>query len=212
MAAWALFLDLLRSGLFAATHVFGGNLGLGIIAFSVAVRLCLTPWTLRAARRSIDIRSRLKAVEPRIQRIRTAYARDPKRMQAELARAYHDAGVNPFRDSGIGMIAVQVPIGLGLYSVIRSIASAGHTFLWVSSLARPDFWLSAAVGILTMSAGLSAPDTANGAAQALLPMIFGLVSFLVVFNLSAGLALYWGATSGVGIMQNVILRRSQAAA
>jgi membrane protein insertase Oxa1/YidC/SpoIIIJ len=40
--------------------------------------------------------------------------------------------------------------------------------------------------------------------------VMGIVSFLVVLHLSAGVALYWASGSGVGLLQNALVRRSIA--
>lgn len=200
---WSLLLEVVRAGLFGLTQLLGGNLGMGIIALSVSVRLCLLPWTVRAARRGLRMRERLKAIEPELQRLRRKHAHDPARLRSALFEQHRRAGVKPF--SGLGVTAVQLPIGLALFSVIRGSLPGGR-FLWVADLARPDVALSVVVGGVAVLAGLTAPSQSS-AIPAAVACVSGVVSFLVVSHLSSGLALYWASSSGIGLLQNLLVRR-----
>jgi YidC/Oxa1 family membrane protein insertase len=206
MLAWSMVLDVLRGLLFALSHVFGGSLGLGIIGLSVLVRLVLLPWSLRAARRGHAMRLTLKSIEPRILELKRRHAKNPAKLRAAVLAEYQKAGVNPMRDSGLAITAVQIPIGFALYTVIRSsVTSAG--FLWIANLARPDVLISLIATALSVVMGLTMAT--NGApGSSAMPWIIGLATFFFVFNVSAGLALYWAATSAVGTLQNVLLKRS----
>lgn len=128
----------------------------------------------------MKMRESLKALEPRIVELRKRHANNPVKLRESMIREYQKAGVNPVRDSGFGLMAVQLPLGMAVYTVIRTGVGSGNPFLWIANLARPD------VGM-------------------------GVTSFLVVFHLSSGVALYWASTTSVSVLQNALLRRSLAA-
>jgi YidC/Oxa1 family membrane protein insertase len=212
MILWSMLLDAVRGALFSLSHVLGGNLGFGIIGLSVIVRLALLPWGLKAARRSVAMRESLKALEPRIRELKDRYAAEPAKLRDAVMAEYQRAGVNPVAGSGLGLMAVQLPLGWALYTVIRTGLGSGNPFLWITNLARPDVALSLIVGSLSVALGMTMPSTSGPVTPMVMATIMGVASFLVVFHLSAGVALYWASSTGVGIFQNALLRRSLAAA
>lgn len=213
MVIWSILLDAVRGALFALSHVFGGSLGMGIISLSVIIRLALLPWGVRAARRSMAMRASLKALEPRLRELRARYAGDPVKLRGAMISEYQKAGVNPVRDSGFALMALQIPLGWAVYTVVRTGIGAGEAFLWIADLARPDIAISLVTGVLSVVMGLTMTTTTAGpVSPTAMALVIGAASFLVVFHLSAGIALYWASTSGVGILQNVLVRRSAAAA
>lgn len=211
MVLWSLLLDGIRGALFALTHIFGGSLGLGIIGLSVLVRLALLPWSLKAARRSTAFRESLKALEPRIREVRERYAKDPVKLREAILAEYQRAGINPISGSGLGLMAIQLPLGMALYTVIRTgVAESG--FLWIANLARPDVVLSALTAGLSLLLGLTVASGQGSVSPTAMAIIMATVTFIVVFNLSAGVALYWASTTSVGILQNALLRRTSSTA
>jgi YidC/Oxa1 family membrane protein insertase len=212
MFIWSILLDAVRGALFALSHVFGGSLGMGIIGLSVILRLALLPWGVKAARRSLAMRESLKALEPRLREIRTRYAGDPVKLRDQMVAEYRKAGVNPLRDSGFVLLLLQVPLGWAVYTVVRTGVGAGEAFLWIADLARPDIAISLVTGVLSVIMGLTMTATGGPVSPTAMSLVFGAASFLVVFHLSAGIALYWASTSSVAILQNVLVRRSAAAA
>lgn len=211
MVLWSLLLDGIRGALFALTHIFGGSLGLGIIGLSVLVRLALLPWSLKAARRSTAFRESLKALEPRIREVRERYAKDPVKLREAILAEYQRAGINPISGFGLGLMAIQLPLGMALYTVIRTgVAESG--FLWIANLARPDVVLSALTAGLSLLLGLTVASGQGSVSPTAMAIIMATVTFIVVFNLSAGVALYWASTTSVGILQNALLRRTSSTA
>ena len=119
---------------------------------------------------------------------------------------YRHSGVNPLGALPLGLLAVQIPIGWAVYSVIRNGIAAGGAFLWISSLARPDAVVAVVAGLLATVAGATGHTDVSGSAI-LVASAMGLISAAVVFHMSAGVGLYWASTSCIGIVQNALLRR-----
>jgi YidC/Oxa1 family membrane protein insertase len=85
------------------TPITGGlATAVAIVAFTMAVRLLLAPLSLVAMRGQ----ARIAAVQPRVQELRSRYARRPERLQQELAALY--------AQEGGGMLAGCLPLLLQL--------------------------------------------------------------------------------------------------
>jgi YidC/Oxa1 family membrane protein insertase len=209
---WSSFIGLLRATLFVFSHVCGGNVGFGIIALSVTARLALLPFTLSAARRNAAMRVKMKRIEPRIAELKARHRRDAAACYSAIQAEYRNEGINPVLDSGIHAAIVQAPIGIALYSVVRSGAAGASRFFWIRNIARPDSILAVIAGALALAAGLTTPPQPDVSQSILMPLAMSAVSCLVVLHLSAGVALYWASNTGVGILQNVLLRREMSRA
>ena len=100
--------------------VLGGFAALaGIILFTVAVRLAVTPLTFRALRGQAA-QARLA---PHVQRLRERYGKQPERLQRELTALYQREGTSLF--AGFGPLLVQWPVFSVVYLLFRSPVIAG---------------------------------------------------------------------------------------
>jgi len=198
MFFWSSFLDLIRVVLFSLAHVCGGSLGGGIIMLSLLVRLALLPLTLRLALRAREHQAVLRGLEPQLAALKKRHAEDP----LALARAQRDlhaangVGIMP-KGSLLGTM-VQMPIGAGVYEVIRESTLRAARFLWIGDLSRPDALVA------SVAAGSSSGSSKVAAALA------AATTFLIAWRLSAGVGLYWMASNVVGVVQSLLVRRAVA--
>lgn len=99
----------------------GGMAALGIVLFTVAVRLLLLPLSVRQAR-AVKVRERLA---PKLRALRERHGRDPERMSKELSALYAAEGSSPF--AGIVPSLAQVPFMWLMYRVAtHPTALVGH--------------------------------------------------------------------------------------
>ena len=133
-----------------------------IVVFTMAVRLLLMPLSLRALRGQA-VQARLA---PRLQALRQRYAKQPERLQRELAALYQREGTSMF--AGFAPLLLQWPFLSVMYLLFRSPQVGGTTNTLLSrdlfGVPLGMHWLSGA-----------GPASAQGAA------------FLGVFALLAGL-------------------------
>jgi YidC/Oxa1 family membrane protein insertase len=102
------------------TPVLGGAAAVaGIVVFTAAVRLLVTPLTFRALRGQ----AAQAALAPQVQRLRQRHARQPERLQRELTELYRREGTSPF--AGFAPLLVQWPVFSVLYLLFRSPSVAG---------------------------------------------------------------------------------------
>ena len=102
-----------------------------------------------------------------------------------------------------------MPVLVGLFSAVRNAAKAGGRFLWIPNVAKPDWLLAIVVAALTYAAvALGARDAESNKMLLLIPP---LIAFLALARLAAGVGLYWGVSSLVGLLQAAIIRRESKA-
>jgi YidC/Oxa1 family membrane protein insertase len=104
---------------FALTHLLtpvAGGLAAAaaIILFTAAVRLLISPLSLRALRGQ----AAMARLAPQVQALRKRYGRQPERFQRELTALYKREGTSPF--SGLLPLLVQWPFLSVMYLLFRS--------------------------------------------------------------------------------------------
>src|SRR5258708_516613 len=158
----------------AAYHLVSGLTGIftpvlgalaavaAIVVFTMAVRLLLMPLSLRALRGQA-VQARLA---PQLQALRQRYARQPERLQHELAALYKREGTSMF--AGFAPLLLQWPFLSVMYLLFRSpqVGGTANTLL-----SRDLFGVPLGMHWLSGAGAASAPG----------------VVFLGVFALLAGL-------------------------
>lgn len=91
----------------------GSSLGLAIIALTVVVRLALFPLSKGAILSQIKMRE----IEPEIALLRDKYKDNQQKLATETMSLYRERGIKPF--SSLALLFIQLPILIGLYSVLR---------------------------------------------------------------------------------------------
>ncbi|MCA9340920.1 membrane protein insertase YidC [Candidatus Saccharibacteria bacterium] len=91
----------------------GGDFGVSIIIFTVIVRFLMYPLT-----RSMLHQTRaMRKLQPELVKIKKRAGKNREQVAREQMELYKRNGINPFRP--IGILLIQVPIFIALFSVIR---------------------------------------------------------------------------------------------
>jgi YidC/Oxa1 family membrane protein insertase len=106
------FVNPLINALIILSNVLFSNFGLGIIVFTLLMRLATMPLTLR----QIHSTRAMSMLQPKMQDLQKKY-KDPKRRQEETMKLYRQAGVNPL--GCLLPMLVQMPIWFALYGALR---------------------------------------------------------------------------------------------
>jgi YidC/Oxa1 family membrane protein insertase len=203
---WSLFVGYLQTGLFLLAQVYGGNISLAIITLSLMARLALLPLTLRLARRSQEQQIRLQAIQPELQRLKKLYRNDPEKLSQKTMELHRKHDVQLLDGAGFLGTLVQLPVFAGLFSAIKQGIANGGLFLWITDISQPNILLALIIAALTfVSSALSPNVQQQGRTLSLL--LPAVITLFFVWRLSAGLGLYWAASSLVGMLQAAILRR-----
>lgn len=200
--------DLLASNMSWMAMLFDGNMGWAILVLALTVRLALLPLTLHLSRRMLSNQQKIKALQPEVDAIKARLAAKPADMFAAISALYKANGAHIMdRSSVVGML-VQLPVFGLLYKAISNASSGSGPFLWMKSLASPDAAVTAIVLLLTAISAYYFPSAAGGPAMFMV-VVQVLVTAFVLWKLSAGLGLYWVASSSIGAVQTFVLRHEQ---
>ena len=203
---WNAFVDLVLVAITSLAGAYGGNLALAILSVSFAVRLALLPWMVRLGVRAHQGREKLEVLRPELDRIRAKYGSNPERFQQETLAIYRKHGVTPIPKSALLSALVQFPVFGALYSAIQRGLSSGGVFFWIRDLARPDFLLIFLVAGLAAVPGVLQPNAAINV-KLISSVLSTCITVFILWKLASGLALYWGASAAVGIVQALIVRK-----
>lgn len=187
------------------TQIFGGSLGCAILTLSLAARVAFLPLSIKLARRARRNQEIMRLLQPEIEQLRKQLEKKPERLFEEMRKLYHKHGCNPFDLPALLAGFIQLPIFGILYSSIRSALNSRSAFLWIKNMALPDFFLTLAILSLTGLTAYLMPSASEQMRNTLI-IIQVVITFLIVWKLSAGLALYWISSGMVNLFQTVWLR------
>jgi len=227
---WGWFYFLTKP-LFTMLHwlsVLVGNMGWAIIALTIIIKAILFP----LAYKSYVSMSKMKALQPEMEKIKERAGDDKQRLQKEMMELYKKEKVNPA--SGCLPILLQIPIFFSLYKVLFVTIEMRHApFIgWIEDLSAPDptSWMNLfgllpyeipaflsilSIGVYPILMGITmwlqqklnpAPTDPTQA------MIFAWMPWMFMFLLgqfAAGLVIYWTANNVITFLQQYLIMRSQ---
>jgi YidC/Oxa1 family membrane protein insertase len=230
---WGWFFFLTKP-IFMALHYLNmllGNMGWAIIGLTVIIKALLFP----LAYKSYVSMSKMKALQPEMEKIKEHAGEDRMKMQTEIMALYKREKVNPA--AGCLPILLQIPIFFSLYKVIFVTLELRHApFIgWIRDLSAPDPtsilnlfgllpWAAPgpesllfifSIGVWPVLMGISmwlqmklnpAPTDPTQA------MIFNWMPWIFMFMLgtfASGLVIYWVANNMITFTQQYLIMRSQ---
>ena len=185
-------------------HTLIGNWGWSIVALVVLLKIAFYGLNASAYRSM----AKMKAVNPRLQELRTRYKDKPQLMQQEMMKIYKEEKVNPL--GGCLPILVQMPFFIALYSVLLSTAEMrGAPWIgWITDLSAMDPY--AILPVLMLITSLlqvwfqPAPaDPMQAKMMWLMPLVFSVMFFIF----PSGLVLYWLTNNILSIAQQWFINR-----
>lgn len=184
-----------------------GHPGIGIILFTIIVRIILLPlmhYQTKSMRKTQELQPKLKELQ---EKYASKDSETVRKLQEEQQRLYSDAGVNPL--SGCLPLVVQLPIMMALWQAISRIpALTEGTFLWLE-LGKPDptFILPILAAIFTfISTRLTTMSQSNvqGTMKAMNYVMPVMILFMGI-NLASGLSLYWVISNAFQVIQTLLI-------
>jgi YidC/Oxa1 family membrane protein insertase len=230
---WGWFYFLTKPMFFAIDYFYKlvGNFGVAILIVTLLIKLVLFP----LANKSYVSMSKMKKLQPELQRMKERYGDDRMRMQQAMMDLYKKEKVNPA--SGCLPILVQIPVFFALYKVLFVTIEMRHApfFGWIKDLSAPDptsvfnlfgllpfdpasvpvighFLLIGAwpliMGVtmwVQMKLNPAPPDPVQQKVFAWMPVIF---TFLLA-SFPAGLVIYWAWNNLLSVIQQAYIMHRQ---
>jgi YidC/Oxa1 family membrane protein insertase len=200
--------EILASVMSHLAMLFDGNMGWAILVLALAVRLALLPLTLHVSRRMLSNQQKIKALQPQVDAIKARLADKPADMFAAISALYKENGAHLVDRSSIIGTLVQLPVFGLLYRAISNASLGAGPFLWMKSLATPNAAVTAIVLVLTALSAYYFPSAGAGPATMMI-VVQVLVTAFILWKLSAGVGLYWVASSFVSAVQTCVLRHER---
>lgn len=220
------FLELLHKGI--------PNWGLDIIIMTVILKLIMFPLMKKQSMGSL----KMQEIQPKMEALKSKYANDQQKLQAETTKLYQEAGYNPA--SGCLPILFQFLVVIAMYNLfnnyfdfhgasfipgwIPDLSAGDKIFSWekqiplLSGLTGNTFRLLPIIYFATqLLSGLitnkSQPQQPGQTAATMKFMTYGMpiMFFFVFYNAPSGLLLYWLISNILGIVQQVIINRMMKA-
>ena len=204
----------------AAIQGLVGDWGLAIILLTAAIRLVLTPLTVRSTRAT----AKMQVLQPKMQEIQTRYADDPQKMNEEMKKFYAENKFNPL--GGCLPVLIQMPIFFSLFSVLRDhLPAEAHFYGIFDSLAMSpqqaiaDFGFGGAwaflvflvlFGVLTLIPMLMNQQSSQGAQGGQMKVMGVIMSIMMMWfgwGVPIGVVLYYVTSSAWGVVQQVFITR-----
>lgn len=209
-----------------------GDWGLAIIIITVIFRILVAPIMHKQTKASFQ----MQKVQPLMKEIQTKFADDPVRQNEEMQKLYAETKFNPL--AGCVPMLIQMPIFLAMFQTLREIGSSHpdirYTFYnLVNDLTKTPSdvfgdgflaFLPYLILMLVFAFATFIPmilQTAKGDSQQRNQTLM-MSGFMTLFMLwiswssPAGVLLFWGASSVIGILQsqitNSILKKRDAEA
>jgi len=198
-------------------NLFNISYALCIIIITVIIKLLFWPLTL-ASMRSMK---RMSSLQPQMKAIQEKYKEDPRKMQQKMSEFWKEHKINPA--AGCLPMLIQLPIFIGFYQMLQSaIELRGAPFLWAADLSQPDtVWIIPGLNfpvnplpliygvtliwqarITPMSPGM---DPAQQQMMKYMPVVF----LFILYNMPAGLTLYWTVQNLLTIAQMKLTKSTE---
>ena len=225
---WFYFLTKPIFRLLAWVNGLIGNMGISIIVLTLLVKASLFP----LAYKSYVSMSKMKKLQPEMEKVKERVGDDKKKMQQEMMALYKKEKVNPA--AGCLPIMLQIPIFFSLYKVLFVTIEMRHApFVgWIYDLSAPDptsvlnlfglipYEIPAFLSIFSIGVFPILMGVTMWMQQKLNPaptdptqkMIFAWMPWVFMFMLgrfSSGLVIYWCANNIITFTQQYIIMRSQ---
>ena len=203
---------------------FCGDWGLAIIIVTVIFRIILAPLMHKQAKSNYQ----MQKIQPKIAAIQQKYADDQVRQSQEMQKLYADAKFNPL--AGCVPMLLQMPIFMALFQVLSEMGSrtSGTTYefynLVPSLVMRPSEALAVGFGtfvpyliLMVIFAGatflpmvlmqMGNKDNPQRKQTMIMAAVMSVFMLWISWSSPAGVLLFWGASSLMGIAQQQISMR-----
>jgi YidC/Oxa1 family membrane protein insertase len=225
------FFNGIASVLLAVLNFFHGivkNWGVAIILLTISVRLILFPVNRRSQTSMARYQSKMKRLQPRIDEIKKRYAKDPSAQRQEQAKLMQEEGAFPPLGGCLPMF-LQIPVFIGLFAALRTsfdLRQADFGF-WIHDLAVPDHLLRIGLSLpwlgsieylnvlpilmvvlwIWQQKGMPMPADEQAARMQKMMMWMPVLMGFFLYNYAAGLSLYMITQSGLGIIEQKVIKK-----
>lgn len=188
------------------SDLFGGSYGMGIIVFTMIIRVLLTP----LYQKQVKSQREMQELQPELDAIKEKYPNKDRAslemMQEEQQKLMEDRGINQF--ASLIPLLIQLPVMMALYqSILRTEELRSSHFLWLN-LGEPDPYfilpiLAAALTLGTTYLSMKSSMQDNALSKGLMFLSPAMILFISL-GLPSAIALYWVVSNGVTLVMTLL--------
>lgn len=215
--------DAFKDGIFWIIEFFynlSSDWGMAIILVTIIFRLLISPLMHKQTKSSFQMRK----VTPLMQEIQKKYANDPTRQQEEMQKLYAEAKFNPL--AGCLPMLLQMPIFIALYQVLSEMGNRNlegdYSFYNIvpNLITNPSSAFASGFGtfvpylvLMIIFAGATflpmilmqrGNDNPQKKQTLIMSAVMSVFMLWISWNAPAGVLLFWGASSLIGLGQQQI--------
>ncbi|XSE68298.1 membrane protein insertase YidC [Lactiplantibacillus plantarum] len=190
------------------SNLFGHSYGLGIIVFTLIIRIIILPLMIFQTRNMVA----MQEVQPQMKALQKKYSsRDmetQQKLQAEMKKLYAKHGVHPM--ASMLPLLVQLPILIALYQAIwRTQALKTGSFLWLQLGSKdPYYVLPILAAIFTFASSwlaMKSQPEQNGMTTSM-TYLMPVIILITAINVPSALSLYWVISNAFQVGQTLLLQ------
>jgi len=205
MELWTMWTHLLEVALGSLALHFGVSEAIGIIVFTLIARTALMPLSLTAAYKAQKNKDAVNRLKPALDELRKNYKDQPSELASRTMALYREHGVSFIDKVTLLNVGSQIIFGLGIFQTLKRMAF-NSKFLWIASLAKPDFILTVVVGALMLLGMTLMPGASADTSMLLMLAIPVIISVIAIAALPSALGIYWATSNAFTIVQTLALR------
>ncbi|SJZ97815.1 YidC/Oxa1 family membrane protein insertase [Pilibacter termitis] len=185
----------------------GENVGVGIILFTIVIRIILLPlmhFQTKSMRKTQELQPEVKKLQAQFP------GKDPesrRQLNEATQRLYAENNVNPY--IGCLPLLVQMPVLMALYQAISRIEELhqGH-FLWLNLAEKDPFLilpiLAALFTLASSWLSMKASADQNGMTKTMTYLMPAMIFFFAL-SVASGISLYWTVSNAFQVIQTLML-------
>lgn len=189
-------------------HLFGHSYGLGIIAFTLIIRIIILPLMIFQTRSMVA----MQEIQPQMKALQKQYSsRDmetQQKLQSEMKKLYSQYGVHPM--ASMLPLLVQMPVLIALYQAIwRTPALKTGSFLWLQLGSKDLYYILPILAALFTFASswlsMKSQPEQNGMTTSM-TYLMPVIILITAINVPSALSLYWVISNAFQVGQTLLLQ------
>lgn len=205
MELWHFWTSLIQTSLTRMSTDLGLSEAMAVILLTLLVRAILMPVSLASTVRMEGNKKKLKLLKPQLDALRETHKDDPAKAASETMRIYRENNVRLLDRLTIANIGTQGIFGIGIFQALNQ-AAFSSKFLWIASLAKPDFLLTLVVSVLMLLGMALMPGAMAEQSMLIMAAVSVVVAAVTISALPSAVGIYWAASNAFTVAQVLTLR------
>lgn len=205
MELWSAFMHFISTMFALLSAQFGLSEAASVITFTLIIRFALMPISLSSAVRMQKNKEAINRIRPELDELKNQHKDNPAELATLTMALYRRHGITFVDRLSLINMSAQAVLGLGVFQALKKMIFSSK-FLWIANLAKPDFLLTALVGILMLLGMALMPGTTFETSHIVMLCIPVVISMIAVAALPSALGIYWATSNVFTVFQTVLLR------